>query len=64
MSFSLDGGDFQSMTVKGKPPLEEFGGLVVGANGGEKTLLDEVAFFRRPLTLAEAKTLYETLKPK
>jgi len=64
MSFSLDGGDFQSTTVKGKPLLEEFGGIVIGANGGEKTLLDEVTFFRHPLTQAEAKALYDTLRPK
>lgn len=64
MSFSLDGGEFGPTTVKGKPPLDEFGGILVGANGGEKTLLDEVMFFRRPLTQAEAKALYETLRPK
>lgn len=64
MAFSLDGGEFQSITVKGKPPAEEFGGIVVGASGGEETLLDEVTFFRRPLTTAEAKALYEALKPR
>lgn len=64
MSFSLDGGEFQSATVKGKPPLEEFGGIYVGANGGEKTLLDEIVVFRRPLSLAEAKALYEALRVK
>jgi hypothetical protein len=63
MSFSIDGGEFQSGTVKGKPAAAEFGGIVVGANGGEKTLLDEVTFFRRPLTAAEVKVLYEALKP-
>lgn len=64
MSFSLDGGAFQSATVKGRPQPEEFGGIVVGANGGEKTLLDEVTFFRRPVSAAEAKVLYDTLRVK
>jgi len=62
MSYSLDGGEFQSATVKDRPPAEEFGGIVVGARGGEKTLLDEVTFLRRPLTLAEAKAMYEALR--
>lgn len=64
MSFSLDGGEFQSATVKGKPAPEEFGALYVGATGGEKTLLDEITIFRRPLTQAEAKAMYEALRPK
>lgn len=64
MSLSLDGGEFQSATLKGKPPAEEFGGLYVGASGGEKTLLDEITIFRRPLTLAEVKAMYEALRVK
>jgi hypothetical protein len=64
MASSLDGGEFGSATLKGKPPLDEFGGILVGAAGGEQTLLDEIIFFRRPLTLTEVKALYTTLKPK
>lgn len=64
MSFSLDGGEFQAFTVKGRPKAEEFGSIVVGASGGEKTLLDEILFFRRPLSHAEAQKLYEALKPQ
>ena len=61
---SLDGGDFASATLKGKPAPEEFGGILIGAGGGEKTLLDEITFFRRPLSLVEVKALYEALRPK
>ena len=64
MSFSLDGGEFQSGTIKGKPRAEDFGNILIGANGGEKTLVDEVTFFRRPLSTAEARALYEALRPR
>jgi len=64
MSLSLDGGEFMSATVKANPTTADFGGLFVGATGGEETLLDEVTIFRRPLTLAEVRVLYEAFKPK
>jgi hypothetical protein len=63
MSISLDGGPFQSVSVKGSPPNSEFGGLIVGARGGERTVLDELTIYRRPLTEAEARAVYDALKP-
>lgn len=64
MSVSLDGEEFQTATVKAAPGAELFGGLAVGATGGEKTLLDELTIFRRPLALPEVRVLYEALRPK
>jgi len=64
MEFSLDGGEFQSMALKGAPGADEFHGLLVGASGGEKTLMDELTFYRRPLELAEVRALQEALQPK
>ena len=63
MSFSLDGGEFQSISVKQNPTAANFGGLIVGSSGGEKTLVDEFTIYRRPLTLDEVRHLYEALKP-
>lgn len=64
MQLSLDGGDFAVFTVKSAPADADFGELVIGADGGDPTLVDELCFYRRPLTLAEVRLLYETLKPK
>jgi hypothetical protein len=64
MSVSLDGGEFQSATVRANPSAADFGGLVIGATGGEETLVDEVTIFRRPLRLEEVKALYEALRPR
>ena len=64
MSFSLDGGEFQSVTVRESPSAEMFGDLVIGSSGGEKTLMDELTVYRRPLTREEARTLFETFRPQ
>lgn len=64
MQLSVDGGQFQSLTVKQSPTEAQFGGLVVGASDGEKTLLDEVTFYRRPLSLQEVRSVYEAMRPK
>jgi hypothetical protein len=64
MELSLDGGEFAGFTVRTVPTDADFGGLLIGAEGGDPTLLDEVTFYRRPLSLAEARLIYETLKPK
>lgn len=64
VSSSLDGAEFSSATVKANPTAAEFGSLVIGASGGEKTLLDELIIFRRPLTLPEVRVLYEALRPR
>ena len=63
MSLSVDGGEFSPLTVRQSPTADLFGSIVVGASGGEKTLLDELTIYRRPLSLQEAKRLYEALKP-
>ncbi len=64
MSLSIDGGEFRSLSVKQSPTAGDFGGLAVGASGGEETLIDELTIYRRPLTLEEARVLYEAFAPK
>ena len=59
MSLSLDGGEFQSLSVKQSPTAANFGDLAIGSAGGEKTLVDELMLFRRPLSLAEVGCLYD-----
>jgi len=63
MSLSIDGGEFKSASVKNSPDEDYFGKLVVGATGGEKTLIDELTIYRRPLTLDEVRLLFETFNP-
>jgi len=62
MAFSVDGGPFQIGSLKSSPHEAEFGHLLIGSPSGEKTLLDEIYIFRRPLTEAEAKAIYEALQ--
>jgi len=64
MSLSIDGGEFKTTTVREVPEDDYFGGLMIGGVNGEITLLDEVTFYRRPLTLEEVRRLYETFKPE
>lgn len=63
MSLSIDGGEFKSASVKSNPDESYFDRLAVGATGGEKTLIDELAIYRRPLTLDEVRLLFETFNP-
>jgi len=63
MSFSLDGGEFQTTGVDAVPEDGYFGDLTVGASGGETTLIDEITIFKRPLTRAEVSAIYDTFKP-
>jgi len=62
-SLSQNGSEFSSLTTRAAPPAGYFGDLVIGSRGGEKTLVDEVFFFRRPLAREEIRLLYEALKP-
>lgn len=62
-SISQNGGEFSSLTTKAAPPPGYFGDLIIGSRGGEKTLMDEVLLFRRPLSREEVRLLYEALKP-
>lgn len=64
MSWSIDGGELQSTAVDNIPDESYFGALVVGAAGGEPTLLDELTFYRRPLTIEEIRLVYETFRPE
>ncbi len=63
ISWSIDGGELQSTTVKQSPDESYFGRLAVGATGGEPTLIDEITFYQRPLTLREIRLMYETFRP-
>ncbi|HOL67714.1 MAG TPA: hypothetical protein PKX93_09690, partial [bacterium] len=50
MSFSVDAGGFGVCSVKKVPLPSEFGSLLIGASGGEETLIDEVYIYKRVLT--------------
>jgi len=63
-SWSIDGGEFVGISVKSSPDESYFGSLVVGATGGEPTLIDELTIYRRPLTQQEARHLYESFRPQ
>ena len=63
LGISVNGGDFSTSTTTGKPKPGELGDLCVGSVGGEKTLMDELTVYRRPLTQAEAKALYGAFAP-
>lgn len=63
-AWSIDGGELQSATVDNIPGDDYFGGLIVGAAGGEPTLIDDLTFYRRPLTLTEIRLIYETFRPE
>ena len=56
MELSLDGGEFASFTVKTAPADGDFGELLIGADGGDPTLLDELTFYRRPLFAGRGAT--------
>ncbi|MCM8768705.1 MAG: LamG domain-containing protein [Candidatus Omnitrophica bacterium] len=59
MALSVDAGTFSVRSVK-KPPLaQEFGDLLVGALGGEETLIDEVYVFKKALTKEELQKIYQ-----
>lgn len=64
MSLSIDGGEFMTTTVREVPEDRYFGDLMVGGVNGEVTLLDEVTFYRRPLSREEARHIYQTFKPQ
>jgi len=59
LALSVDGGPFHAVELSGKPPRNLFGGLILGSNGGDQTLLDEFVCFNRPLTKAEVGALYQ-----
>ena len=64
MSFSIDGGEFQTTGVDAVPEDAYFGDLAVGASGGELTLIDEITIYKRPLTREEVSAIYDTFKPQ
>jgi hypothetical protein len=63
LGISVNGEDFSTVTTVGKPKPEDFPNFGVGSRDGEKTLMDEFTLYRRPLTRAEAKAIYEAFKP-
>jgi len=63
MELSVNGGPFAVRALPGRPPDEAASGFIVGSIGGNRSLLDEILFFRRPLTVGETKGLYEALRP-
>jgi hypothetical protein len=63
LEISVNGEDFSTATTTGGPKPEEIGDFLVGSRGGEVTLMDELMIYRRPLTRAEAKALYQAFAP-
>lgn len=62
---SLNGGAFQAKSVLKKPAEDQLGDLVLGSRfGPPRGVIDEVLVFARPLSLEEAKLLYDTLRPR
>ncbi|MBM4090033.1 MAG: LamG domain-containing protein, partial [Planctomycetes bacterium] len=59
LEFSVDGGPFQASAVVHLPTDETFGDLVIGSQHSPRTLLDEVTVYRRPVTEAEARLLWQ-----
>ena len=59
IEMSVDGGAFRANELRGKPPKKLFGDLMIGSNGGDHTLIDEVFCYRRPLSENEARSIYE-----
>ncbi len=64
MSLSVDAGAMQSDTLGSPPPDGYFGRIGIGGVHGEPTLIDEVTFYRRPLTMTEIRAIYETFRPE
>ncbi|NCO90479.1 MAG: hypothetical protein COZ06_09085 [Armatimonadetes bacterium CG_4_10_14_3_um_filter_66_18] len=64
LALSVDGGAFNATELPGKPDPDLFGGLILGSNGGDPTLLDEFFCFNRPLSAAEVKALHQAMRPK
>jgi len=62
LELSVDGGPFAASELPRKPDPAAFGDLILGSEGGDRTLLDEVFCYRRPLTEGEARLIYETLR--
>ena len=61
---SVNGEPFAGKSLRGTPGKDVFGDLVVGDRGGSpRGLLDELTAFRRPLSLEEARLLYQLLNP-
>lgn len=59
MEFSLDGEPFQAKAVVRPPTEQTFGDLIIGAQHGPRTLLDELTIYRRPLTETEVRLLWK-----
>lgn len=59
MEWGINAGPFAANSLNDTPKKDLFGSLIIGAQGGEKGLLDEVMVFNRPLNRDEAKLLFE-----
>jgi hypothetical protein len=59
LELSVDGAPFQAKAVINTPTGETFGDLVIGAQHGPQTLLDEVTIYRRPMTETEVRLLWQ-----
>lgn len=63
MTLSVNGSPLSTKALKGTPQDDVFGNILIGARGGDRALLDEVLFFRRPLSLDETRSLHDALRP-
>lgn len=58
MEMSIDGGPFKSRALPQDLAEGLFQGLIVGARGGPKALMDEFMVFDRPLAMDDVRLLY------
>lgn len=63
MTLSIDGSPLRTKALRGTPEDNLFGDIVIGARGGDRALLDEVLFFKRPLSFEETRLLHNALRP-
>lgn len=62
LTFSIDGSEFIAKTIDGEFEDAQFGDLILGSTGGERTLLDELTIFRRPLSLPEIRRIQQVFQ--
>ena len=63
LELSINGAAPRAKATAGRPPADAFRSFSAGSRGGSRALMDEFLVFKRPLTPAEIRDLYELLRP-
>ena len=63
LELSINGSGPKAKATAGKPPDNAFPSFSVGSRGGSRALMDELLIFKRPLSPADIRGLYESLRP-